>query len=70
MSVPLIKPAKGMRSFEFKQSRYKHLENFAVLRSLVVGSSGSGKGILMQQLVLDVFDGVFERMFFFKNSEK
>ena len=70
MSVPLIKPAKGMRSFEFKQSRYKHLENFAVLRSLVVGSSGSGKGILMQQLVLDVFEGVFERIYLFSKTAK
>jgi hypothetical protein len=70
MSVPLIKPAKGMRSFEFKQSRYKHLEGFNVLRSLVVGSSGSGKGILMQQLVLDVFAGCFERIFLFSKTAK
>ena len=70
MSVPHIAPAKGMRSFEFKQSRYKHLEGMNVLRSLVVGSSGSGKGILMQSLILDVFDGCFERVFLFSKTAK
>jgi hypothetical protein len=62
MSVPHIAPAKGTRSFEFKQSRYKHLAGMNVLRSLVVGSSGSGKGVLLQSLVLDVFRDVFERV--------
>jgi len=61
--VPHIAPAKGMRKFEFKQSLYKHLEGMAVLRSIVCGSSASGKSILLQQLVLDVFAGVFERVF-------
>jgi hypothetical protein len=70
MSVPTIAPAKGMRNFEFKQSRYKHLEGMNVLRSLVVGSSGSGKGILMQSLILDVFEGVFERVFLFSKTAK
>ena len=68
MSVPHIAPAKGMRKFEFKQSRYKHLQGMNVLRSLCVGSSGSGKGVLLQSLVLDVFAGVFERVFLFSKT--
>ena len=67
MSVPHIKPV-NTRSFEFKQSRYKHLEGFNVLRSLVVGSSGSGKGILLQNLILNVFSGVFERVYLFSKT--
>ena len=67
MSVPQIKPV-NTRSFEFKQSRYKHLEGFNVLRSLVVGSSGSGKGILLQNLILNVFEGVFERVYLFSRT--
>ena len=70
MSVPHIAPAKGMRSFEFKQSRYKHLAGMNVLRSLCVGSSGSGKSILLQQLVLDVFRGVFQRVYLFSKTAK
>ena len=54
-AVPKIAPAKGMRKFEFQQSRYKHLEGMNVCRSLVVGASGSGKGVLLQSLILDAF---------------
>ena len=47
MSVPHIAPPKGMRKFEFKQSKYPHLDGMAPIRCIVTGSSGSGKGILI-----------------------
>ena len=62
-NVPIIAPAKGMRSFEFKQSRYKHLDGFCPCRNITCGSSGSGKGVLLQSLVLDVFRDVMERWY-------
>jgi ABC-type dipeptide/oligopeptide/nickel transport system ATPase component len=69
-AVPKIAPAKGMRKFEFQQSRYKHLEGMNVCRSLVVGASGSGKGVLLQSLILDVFTdqsgkSIFQRTYIF-----
>ena len=67
-AVPKIAPAKGTKKYAFQQSRYKHLDGFNVLRSLVVGSSGSGKGILLQNLVLDVFRGVFSRIYLFSKT--
>ena len=65
-----IEPAKGTRTFEFRRSRYEHLKNFNVLRSLVVAKSGSGKTILMQQMILNIFrdpqgKSIFERVYIF-----
>ena len=68
MSVPRITPAKGMRTFEFKQSRYKHLAGMNVLRQIVAGSSGSGKGVYLQAAILDVFRDVFERVYVFSKT--
>jgi hypothetical protein len=65
MSVPTIKPAKGMRKFEFQQSRYKHLEGMNVLRSIVSGASGSGKTLLVQNMLMDIFANTYERAFIF-----
>ena len=69
-ATPEIKPAKGMRTFQFQQSRYKHLEGMNVCRSLVIGASGSGKGVLLQSLLLDVFTdpsgrSLFQRTYIF-----
>ena len=65
-----IEPAKGTRTFEFKRSRYEHLKNFNVLRSICVGKSGSGKSILLQQMILNIFrdpqgSSLFSRVFVF-----
>ncbi len=65
MSVPHIQPAKGMRKFEFKQSKYKHLDGMCPLRNITSGNSGAGKGILLQSLILDVFRGGWDRVYVF-----
>ena len=65
MSVPHIAPAKGMRKFEFQQSRYKHLEGMNCLRSIVSGASGSGKTLLVQNMLMDIFANTYERAFIF-----
>jgi hypothetical protein len=65
-----IEPAKGTRTFDFRRSRYEHLKNFNVLRSLVVAKSGSGKTVLLQQMILKIFrdpqgHSIFERVYIF-----
>ena len=68
MSVPLIKPAKGMRSFEFEQSTYKFLDGVLPCRLLCCGASNSGKGIAVQSLILQVFRGQFQRVYYFSKT--
>ena len=57
-AVPRIEPAKGTRKWSFQRSRYKHLKDMNVLRSLVVAKSGSGKTVLLQQLILSVLRSI------------
>ena len=70
MSVPHIAPPKGMRKFEFKQSKYPHLDGMAPIRCIVTGSSGSGKGILIANLITDVFAHKWERVYVFSKTAK
>ena len=70
MSVPHIAPPKGMRKFEFKQSKYEHLHGMAPIRCIVTGSSGSGKGILIANLITDIFAHKWERVYVFSKTAK
>ena len=65
MSVPKIEPVKGMRSFTTKQPPYKHLEGHLPTRQLLVGASGSGKGVYLQSAILDVYRDCFARIVIF-----
>lgn len=64
--VPEIKPIK-VRQFESKQSKYEQVGKLPT-RSLLLGPSGSGKGILLQNLILNIYRGCFERIFIFSPS--
>ena len=68
MSAPHITPAKGMRSFEFEQSKFKHLDKVLPCRLLCIGASNSGKGIAVQSLILDVFRGQWKRIYYFSKT--
>ena len=70
MIVPHIAPPKGMRKFEFKQSKYPHLDGMAPIRCIVTGSSGSGKGILIANLITDIFAHKWERVYVFSKTAK
>ena len=37
-------------------------------RSILLGSSSSGKGVLLQNLILDIYKGCFERVYIFSPS--
>ena len=64
--APVIKPIK-VKEFEFKQSKYKQCGALPV-RSVLLGPSGSGKGVLLQNMILDIYRGCFERIYIFSPS--
>ena len=52
----------NVRQYEFKQSDYEMADKLP-FRSIVVSASQGGKGILIQNLVLKVYRGCFERIY-------
>ena len=60
-SAPIIEPI-NVRQYEFKQSDYEMADKLP-FRSIVVSASQGGKGILIQNLVLKVYRGCFERIY-------
>ena len=65
-NVPDIKPIK-VKQFESKQSKYDVVGQLPI-RSIILGPSGSGKGILLQNMILDIYRGCFERVYIFSPS--
>ena len=66
MVVAAIKPAKT-KEYTCKQSRYAHVPELP-MRAVAYGPSGSGKSVLLQQLILDVYKGCFERIYIWSQS--
>ena len=64
--APVIKPIK-VKEFEFKQSKYKQCGTLPV-RSIILGPSSAGKGVLLQNMILDIYRGCFERIYIFSPS--
>ena len=64
--APKIKPIK-LREYGFKQSKYKQCGSLPI-RSIILGPSGSGKGVLLQNLILDIYRDCFERIYIFSPS--
>ena len=64
--APVIKPIK-VKEYSFKQSKYKQCGSLPV-RSIILGPSGSGKGILLQNIILDIYKDCFERIYIFSPS--
>ena len=64
--VPIIKPHK-MKEYEFKQSKYDVAPRIP-FSQIVVGPSGSGKSILLQNMVLDIYRNCFSRIYIFSSS--
>ena len=65
-NVPDIKPSM-VKQFESKQSKYDVVGQLPI-RSIILGPSGSGKGILLQNMILDIYRGCFERVYIFSPS--
>ena len=64
--APVIKPIK-VKEYSFKQSKYKQC-SYLPVRSIILGPSGSGKGILLQNIILDIYRDCFERIYIFSPS--
>ena len=64
--IPKLEPVK-LKTFESKQSKYEQVGRLPC-RSLILGPSGSGQGILLQNLILDVYKGCFERIYIWSPS--
>jgi hypothetical protein len=66
MSKPNIAPIK-VRQYEVKQSKYEHVSKLPC-RSVINAASGSGKTVLIQSLILDIYKGCFSRIYIFSPS--
>ena len=59
MITPIVKPV-NVKEYEFKQSKYDVAPRLPSSQ-IITGPSGSGKGILLQSMILDMYRDVFER---------
>ena len=65
-NIPIIKPIQT-KEYETKQSKYNVVSKLP-LRSIVLGPSGSGKSILLQNMILDIYRDCFSRIYIFSPS--
>ncbi len=65
-NVPIVKPHKT-KEYEFKQSKYEVAPRIP-FSQIVIGPSGSGKNILLQNMILDIYRDCFSRAFIFSAS--
>ena len=63
---PKIQPIKT-KEYTSKQSKYSQCAKLP-MRSIVLGPSGSGKTILLQNMILDIYDGCFDKIYIFSPS--
>jgi len=64
--IPTIKQIK-LKEYEVKQSRY-NVASKLPMRSIILGPSGSGKSILLQNFILDIYKDCFSRIYIFSPS--
>ena len=64
--TPIIK-ADAVKEFTVKQSVYQVAGKLPV-RSMIVAPSGSGKTVLLSNLILDIYRGCFSRVYIFSPS--
>ena len=64
--VPKIEPIQ-LKEYKTKQSKYDVVGKLPI-RTVILGPSGSGKGILIQNLILDIYKDLFERIYIFSPS--
>ena len=64
--IPDIKPIK-LKEYNIKQSKYDMVGRIPV-RQIVLGPSGSGTGIFIQNEILDIYKNLFARIYIFSPS--
>ena len=65
-NIPEIKPI-NIPEYKYKQSKYGMVPSLPC-RSIVVASSTGGKTVLIQNLLLTICRGSFERLYIFSPS--
>ena len=66
MSKPDIKPI-AVKEYIVKPSKYGQVQKLP-LRGIILGPSNSGKGVLLQNMILDIYRDCFERVYIFSPS--
>ena len=66
MSKPNIKPI-AVKEYIVKQSKYEQAQKLPV-RGILLAPSGGGKGVLLQNMILDIYRDCFERVYIFSPS--
>jgi len=61
-----IKPYKAPE-YKFKQSNYKQVGTLPT-RAILLGPSGSGKGVLLSNMILEIYKDCFEKIFIWSPS--
>ena len=61
--IPKIQPIK-LKEYAVKQSKYNVVSRLP-MRSVILGPSGSGKSILLQNFILDIYKDCFSRVYIF-----
>ena len=64
--VPIFKQIKTSE-YEVPESKYKQVGKLP-FRTIVLGSSNSGKTILLQNMIIDIYKKLFERIYIFSPS--
>ena len=64
--IPTIKPIR-LKEYEVKQSKYNVVSKLP-MRAVILGPSGSGKSILLQNFILDIYHKCFSRIYIFSPS--
>ena len=64
--IPQIKPIK-LKEFETKKSKYPMVGKLPP-RAVLCGPSGSGKGVLLSNMILDIYRDCFSRIYIFSPS--
>ena len=65
-NVPKIEPIK-CKEFTSKQSKYDVVGKLP-LRDIILGPSGAGKGILISNMILEIYKDCFDRIYLFSPS--
>ena len=63
---PDIRPIDEI-TYEFPQSKYEVAPKVP-FRAIITGPSGSGKSVLLTNMVLDIYKGVFSRIYIWSPS--
>ena len=66
MDIPIVKPYKT-KEYTFTQSKYDVAPRIP-FSMVITGQSGSGKTVLLSNLILNIYSGCFSRIFIWSSS--